>query len=98
MEQAEEAKALEMLRNNGLVQTSVAKNENYARFEIIDEKLNSQTEFNKQQAPTGLAPLKRLPPRLERSLHKPQLTSEQISRKLEEANERKTVSLRTIKK
>lgn len=92
MEQLEEAKALEMLKNNGLVQKSITKNENYARFEIIDEKLSSESQASSQPgAGNGLAPLKRIPPRFDRNSEKNTLTPEQIKKKLEEAQERKNV-------
>lgn len=90
MEQLEEAKALEMLKNNGLVQKELTKKENYARFEIIDEKVALDNQAVNQPG-SGLAPLKRIPPRFDKNSEKNTLTPEQIKKKLEEAQERKNV-------
>ncbi len=86
-----------MLRNNGLVQTSIKKKENYVRFEIIDEKLALETQSNNSgnKSDSALAPLKRIPPRLSsKDIEKSMLTPDQIKEKLEQANQRRIVSFK----
>jgi hypothetical protein len=91
IDQNEEIKSLEMLKNNGLVQTTLIKKENCVLFEIIDEN-QAKTNFNEYPNPNSrLAPLKKIPPRFLQDKDKLLITPEQISEKLERANQRKKV-------
>ena len=92
IDQNEEIKSLEMLKNNGLVQTSIIKKENCLLFEIIDET-QAKMNFNDQMLPNKLAPLKKVPPRFLKDKDKLLITPEQINEKLERANQRKMVNL-----
>ena len=93
IDQTEELKSLQMLKNNGLVQTSIIKKDNSLLFEIIDENL-AKTNFNEPINPNNrLAPLKKVPPRFLKDKEKLLITPEQINEKLERANQRKMASI-----
>lgn len=93
---ADELKALQLLKSNGLVSTSVVKKENSVLFEIIDEKL-SKANNEQSNNNSSLPPIKRIPPRFIKDKEKPSLTSEQIAEKLERANQRKMVNINNFK-
>lgn len=100
LDQVEESKTLEILKNNGLVQTALVKKENFVRFDVIDEKvqLKSSNEDYLLNSNNKLAPLKRLPPLLRKSdSNSTKITQEEIAKKLEAANERKQQNLASIK-
>jgi hypothetical protein len=94
IDQTEELRSMQMLKNNGLVQTTIVKKENALLFEIIDEKLaktNSEM-FDNNINSNKLAPLKKVPPRFLKDKEKSLITPDQINEKLERANQRKMVS------
>ena len=85
-----------LLKNNGLVQTTLVKKENCVLFEIIDEN-QAKTNFNEYPNPNSrLAPLKKIPPRFLQDKDKNLITPEQISEKLERANQRKKVKIKSF--
>lgn len=73
----------EILKENGLVQRPVTAKRTYATFEIVEEKFLSQQNSQKVRLPRVLR---------QKNLNKPNLTSDDIEKKLEMANQRKAVS------
>jgi hypothetical protein len=99
LDQVEENKTHEILKNNGLVQTALVKNDNFVRFDVIDDKTkHNSNEDYLLAANNKLAPLKRLPPLLRKNAsNSSKITQEEIAKKLEAANERKLQNLASIK-
>lgn len=94
----EEQASLEMLKDNGLVQKPLVIKQNYALFEIVEDKLLSKNQsmltLKSTTETNSLSPLKGPPPRLlQREKTKPSITAEEIDEKLEKANQRKQVNL-----
>ena len=79
-----------MLKKNGLVQLPVEVKQNYARFEIVEEKL-----LNRKN---NVASLASVPPpsRLLIKREPTKLTADHIEEKLEKANQRKMVKFKRI--
>ena len=83
-EKKEEMKVNEILKDNGLVQRPVTAKRTYATFEIVEEKfLSQQNNCQRVRLPRVLR---------EKNPNKPNLTSDDIEKKLEKANQRKMVS------
>ncbi|CAF0714465.1 unnamed protein product [Brachionus calyciflorus] len=86
----EDDEAFKLLKSNGLVPKPVVLSNNYALFEIVEDKKN---EVNKSPA---LMPVRGPPPRLtlQKEKTKTSLTAEEIEEKLEKANQRKKENLK----
>jgi hypothetical protein len=95
MDKKEETKALEMLKINGLVQVPVAMKQNYATFEIVEEKLLKRTSSSKVNSSNQVT----IPPSLllKREKSPPKLTVRDIEQKLEKANQRKLDKIEKVK-
>jgi hypothetical protein len=87
MDKKEETKALEMLKTNGLVQVPVAMKQNYATFEIVEDKLLKRNNSSKSNNSNPVT----IPPGrlLKREKSPTRLTASDIEQKLEKANQRK---------
>lgn len=79
----EENETVKMLKTNGLVPKPVVLNQNFALFEIVEDK-------NKSNQQETLVNIHKPPPRLTEKI-KPVLTAEEIQDKLQKANQRKIV-------
>ena len=93
MDKKEETKALEMLKTNGLVQVPVAMKQNYATFEIVEERLLKRNNSSKSSNSNQTA----IPRLLKREKSPPKLTASDIEQKLEKANQRKLEKIEKIK-
>lgn len=79
----EEKQSLELLRNTGLVQKPLAIKQNYATFEIVEEKLMSRNDsmqtLKSNSDTNSLAAMRAPPPRLlQRERTKTSLTAEML--------------------
>lgn len=78
----DEEKSIEILKDNGLVQKPIVMKQNYALFEIVEEKLLARSKVTDQK----------LPPLIQREKTKPTLTAQELEEKLNKASQRRQVS------
>jgi hypothetical protein len=96
----EEQKALDLLKQTGLIQKPIILKENSAQFEIIDDRfinrnpsmltLKSSGGISINSNTSSLPPIK-IPPRLLVEREKTTITNDMIDKKLDAANQRRQV-------
>jgi hypothetical protein len=85
LQQLEEMKSLQLLKDSGLVQQEIVQKENCVKFEITAQSASQA------QGIGNLAPLKRVPPQFLKEPEKTPSSQDKIYKKLEEAQKRKEV-------